>query len=398
MLHTGLRVLMLSIVDPDIRRGGAWTVTRGLVEWLRGAPWNADLSVIAPPEPHWPGLRQAASVVAAPWTGVPAKVRFLRSRSYRRQVREALDRAAFDLLIVNGSDLLWCLDEAPRGCRTLAIVHNREAHVYGDQVAATFPHAGLLRRWLLRDCARLDAFERARLGGVRAAVFLSGSEGAECAREMPGLEHIVLPPQFAEPPQRIAKPPLGRLDVGFLANFTWWPNRDGARWLVENVLDRVDGDVRVHLFGHGSRDVVSRHPRVIAHGFVDDLRRVWSTCDWMVVPLRYGAGVSVKAAEALYHGMPLLSTHFGMRGLPAVEHPQVVLRDSADDWVAFLSGPDARAACGTRLPLDMSRPFDLRANAPRMDRFLARVLGVPPPRREALGAQVAGARRLEVAE
>ena len=48
--------------------------------------------------------------------------------------------------------------------------------------------------------------------------------------------------------------------------------------------------------------------------------------------------------------------------------------------MAFLSGPEARASCGTRLPLELSGPFDLRANAPRMDRFLAGVLGVPATR------------------
>lgn len=379
ILDRGLRVLMPSIVDPEIRRGGAWTVTRGILELLRRDPWNAEVTVVAPDEPRWPALRRATSVAAAPWTGIPAKIGFLRRRAFRRRIREALDRAAFDLVVVNGSDLLWCLDEAP-GCRSLAIVHNREARIFGDQIAALFPHAGPLRRWLLKDYARLDAYELARLRRVQAAIVLSENEAAELAREIPGFVHLVLPPQFPEPPERIAKRPSGRLDLGFLANFAWWPNRDGARWLVRDVLDHVPGDVRLHLFGHGSRDVVAPHPRVVAHGFVEDLREVWAACDWMAVPVRYGAGVSVKSAESLYHGMPLLSTHFGLRGLPAIEHPQVVRCDSADEWIAFLSGADSRASCGTRLPLEMSWPFDLRRNAPRVDRFLAGVLGMPVPR------------------
>lgn len=398
MPGTGPRVLMLSIVDPDFRRGGAWTVTRALLEWLRGAPWNAEVSVLTPRAPRWPGLRQASSVLAAPWTGVPAKVRYLRSGRYRRRVRTSLRESAYDLLVVNGSDLLWCLEEAPRACRTLAIVHNREAQVYADQVAATFPRAGTVRDWLMTDCARLEAFERARLREVDAAVFLSDAEARECARIHPGLRYMVLPPQFSEPPQRILKPRSARLDLGFLANFSWWPNRDGARWLVEDVLARVTGDVHLHLFGHGSRDVVAPHARVTAHGFVDDLSRVWSTCDWMVVPVRYGAGVSVKAAESLYHGMPLLSTHFGLRGLPPIDHPQVVRRDTADEWVAFLSGPEARASSGMRLPLELSGPFELRANASRMDRFLAGVLGVPAARGKATRFVDAAACAREVAE
>ena len=381
--HSGLRARWA--------RTCAWII---LPDWFGPEPWRAEVRVIAPLEPRGPAVRRPLSVVAAPWTGVPAKVRFLRRRAYRNRIRRAFQRSAFDLLVVNGSDLLWCLDDAPRGCRALAIVHNREARIFGDQIAATFPRAGPVRRWLLRDCARLDAFEGDRLRSVDAALFLSETEAVEFADEIPGLEHMVLPPQFPEPPERVAKSPSGRLDLGFLANFSWWPNRDGARWLVRDVLDRLPGDVRLHLFGHGSREVVPSHPRVVAHGFVDDLREVWSRCDWMVVPVRYGAGVSVKAAESLYHGMPLLSTHFGLRGLPAIEHPQIVRRDSAGEWISFLSGPESRALCASRLPLDVSRPFELRSNAPRMDRFLTRLLEPPAPRDGPSGGDAAEPDRL----
>lgn len=379
MPRNGLRVLMPSIVDPGVRRGGAWTVTRGFMEMIGRDPWNAEVTVVAPREPRWRALRQAVSIVAAQWTDVPAKIRFLRCRPYRDRIRREFDRGAFDLVVVNGSDLLWCLDDAPPGCRSLAIVHNREAQIFGDQVAATFPRAAGLRRRLLRDCARLDEFELAGLRKAQAAIFLSESDAAAFSGAIPGLEHMVLPPQFPGPPQRIVKPPTARLELGFLANFAWWPNRDGAKWLVQEVLDRVRGDVRLHVFGHRSRDTLPAHPRVVAHGFVDDLRQIWAACDWMVIPTRFGAGVSVKAAESIYHGMPVLSTHFGLRGLPVVEHPQIVRCDAAEDWIAFLSGPESRARCGSRLPLEVSRPFDLRANAPRVDDFLARLLAAPPP-------------------
>jgi glycosyltransferase involved in cell wall biosynthesis len=373
----GMRVLMPSIVDPAIKRGGAWTVTRGLVDMMRRDPWNADVTTLVPPEPGWRRVRQATSLGAAPWTGVPAKVRFLRSRAFRDHVRRHLRRQAFDLLVINGSDLLWCLDDAPAGCRALAIVHNREAALLADQIAATFPRAPVVRRILQRECARLHAFEVAGLRGVEAAIFLSARDATEFSREIPSLEHMVLPPQFAEPPERIEKAFSGRLELGFLANFAWWPNRDGLNWFVRDILDRIRGDVRLHLFGHRSREMFSRHPRVVVHGFVDDLREVWATCDWMVIPIQRGAGVSVKAAESLYHGMPVLSTELGLRGLPPIVHPQIVQYDAAADWVSFLSGPESRALCGSRLPIEVSGHFDLRANTSRLDAFLARVLEVP---------------------
>lgn len=310
---------------------------------------------------------------------MPAKVRFLYSRAFREQVRRRLEREHFDLLVINGSDLLWCLDEAPAGIATLAVVHNREAQLYADQVAAVVPRVRLLQRLLLGESVRLRRFELDGLRRVRAAIFLSESDAADLADQVPGLDHLVLPPQFPDAPLRIAKDPSGWLDLGFLANFQWWPNRDGSRWLIREILDRLPADVRLHLFGNGSTNVSRADPRIVAHGFVDDLRDVWRRCDWMVIPTRYGSGISVKAAESLYHGMPILSTSFGLRGLPALAHPQIVRRETPDEWVSFLSSPEARTLGKERLPLGISRPFELEANVSRFDRFLCRLLRLEAP-------------------
>jgi hypothetical protein len=138
---------------------------------------------------------------------------------------------------------------------------------------------------------------------------------------------------------------------------------------------QLPADVRLHLFGTGAGQMDVTHPRIVPHGFVDDLRDVWRACDWIVIPIRHGSGVSVKAAESLYHGMPVLSTSFGLRGLPPFESPQIVVRDTAEQWVTFLSSPAARTLCRTRLPPAVSSHFDLTANAPRFVEFVSRVLG-----------------------
>jgi glycosyltransferase involved in cell wall biosynthesis len=378
-MRNRLRVLMASIVDPAIRRGGAWTVTRGLVNLLSRDPWNSEVITLVPPEPFSRRLRQAMCLASAHWGGMPAKVRFLHHRAFRDQVRGRLDREHFDLLVINGSDLFWCLDAAPPRISTLAVIHNQEAELYADQVAATIPRVRFLHRLLLGDAARLRQFELEGLRRVQAAIFLSEADAADFGTRVAGLDHLVLPPQFEDAPERISKDPSGWLDLGFLANFEWWPNRAGANWFIQEILDRLPSDVRLHLFGRESSKIAAAHPRVVGHGFVDDLRDVWRRCDWMAIPIRHGSGVSVKAAESLYHGMPILSTSFGLRGLPALDHPQVVRRETAEEWVSFLSSPESRTLCRGRLPLSVSRCFGLEANAYRFDHFLSRLLRLEAP-------------------
>ena len=359
-LGSRLRVLMPSIVDATIERGGAWTVTRGLVSLLDAAMDDPQVASVVPSEPRWRRVRQAACLLGATISPTPAKVRFARSRSFQRRVRQLLTEQAFDLVVINGSDLLWCLDEVPRTVPTLAVVHNCEANLYRDQVKATTPRSERLQRLMLADCARLDRFEADGLRRVDAVVFLSTSDAATFVSRIPGLNHLVVPPLFTQPPERIAKEGSpDRLDVGLIANFAWWPNRDGFLWLLRNVVQKLPRTIRVHLFGNFSSAFAKADPRIIGHGFVDDLRTVWRACDWMIVPTRFGSGVSVKTAESLYHGMPILSTPFGMRGLPTLNHPQIVVREHAHEWVSFLSSPEARMLSRSRLPHAVSAHFSV---------------------------------------
>jgi len=63
----------------------------------------------------------------------------------------------------------------------------------------------------------------------------------------------------------------------------------------------------------------------------------------VVVPLRYGAGVKGKTVEAMYNGLPLVATSFGIEGLPGT--PTFInARNSsgefADEVISLYNAPD----------------------------------------------------------
>jgi hypothetical protein len=53
----------------------------------------------------------------------------------------------------------------------------------------------------------------------------------------------------------------------------------------------------------------------------------------MVVPLRFGAGVKGKVIEALYNGVPLVSTTIGLEGINGIDH-FATSRDTPEDFAA----------------------------------------------------------------
>jgi hypothetical protein len=106
-----LRILVPSIVDPTTHRGGAGTVTRTLFKLLQYPPLNAQITPVPPtyaPETLH-RLRQFSSLTRSLLSPLPSKAEFTHSGRFLRAVQRLLREHEFDLVLLNGSDLLWLL-------------------------------------------------------------------------------------------------------------------------------------------------------------------------------------------------------------------------------------------------------------------------------------------------
>jgi glycosyltransferase involved in cell wall biosynthesis len=55
-------------------------------------------------------------------------------------------------------------------------------------------------------------------------------------------------------------------------------------------------------------------------GFVSEheLKNIYTKVRMAVIPMRYGAGVKGKTVEAMYNGIPVVSTTIGLEGMPRI--------------------------------------------------------------------------------
>jgi hypothetical protein len=113
---------------------------------------------------------------------------------------------------------------------------------------------------------------------------------------------------------------------------------------------------------------------VIAHGFVPSLVDIWAACDVMICPIHAGGGVSVKLAEIVYNGVPVVATSFAARGLPLEPHPSIVLLDGAEGWIRFLRSRDADALHRCRGPAPAAKAFAIDAHVARVHELVHRVV------------------------
>jgi glycosyltransferase involved in cell wall biosynthesis len=127
----------------------------------------------------------------------------------------------------------------------------------------------------------------------------------------------------------------------FVASFSYQPNRNGLKFLLEEVFPRVWTelpDARLALVGAGLKEPPSSDPRVEALGFVDDLASTYASARCAVVPLLQGGGTPLKLIEALAHGLPTIATTRAAAGLELRDGENCLLADGAEAFARALVG------------------------------------------------------------
>lgn len=125
----------------------------------------------------------------------------------------------------------------------------------------------------------------------------------------------------------------------FVGQMSWFPNRDGVVWFLDEILPRIvqaRPDAQFALVGKnaGLQVPASLASNVQLLGFVDDLVPVMQEAAVYVVPLRAGSGTRLKVLEAMAFGKAIVTTHIGSEGIALDDGENAVYADSADDFAA----------------------------------------------------------------
>jgi len=309
--------------------------------------------------------------------GRPSKSFYFRTARAAREIRHLLGRHHYNLCIVEHAEMLWTRTLLPADLPVIHVSQNVEHEMY-RQFVEQVRVPSFMKRLLQADVAAYHDFELSHIRAARNLLAISNSDASAFAAKLPETNRIVVPPVFDYPAHLYEPRSCERIRLGILANLVWWPNRAGYEWLVENVLDRIDVPCEVNVFGRASETIAIRHPLVKVHGYAESLREVWDSCDVMVNPVFEGGGLNIKVAEAIYNGMPIMCSHFALRGieLPDRSESTVFVSDDPGEWAGHINDIVTKGAALEPQSESNRALFSLEHNVAPVKEYVENVLEI----------------------
>jgi glycosyltransferase involved in cell wall biosynthesis len=217
--------------------------------------------------------------------------------------------------------------------------HNDEVAYYRSLAA----HAtGSKRIYLRIESARIRRALRHQQmwRGVAATAVISPAD--EHAYAGTGIPVSVVPPTFDIAPRARARPKPGRT-IGFIGALDSSHTEEGLRWFVRevfSVLHEADPTTRLVVAGRRASPALTSLLRSAAGveflGEVGEAAEVYDRARVFVNPIFSGSGVNMKIGPAMAHGLPIVTTTIGARGLSFLL-PALLVADDASSMRADLS-------------------------------------------------------------
>ncbi|VYT78604.1 glycosyltransferase [Clostridium tertium] len=105
--------------------------------------------------------------------------------------------------------------------------------------------------------------------------------------------------------------------VIFYGTFSWFPNEDGLRYFINEIIEHVDKDIKVYIAGRNIPKWAYKVKKdnLIILGEVESMKDTVANKALTIVPLRIGGGTRIKILEAMSWGKAVLSTRIGAEGI-----------------------------------------------------------------------------------
>lgn len=130
--------------------------------------------------------------------------------------------------------------------------------------------------------------------------------------------------------------PGEREGIMFIGGYQHMPNVDAVLWFSHKIFSKVYEKLEICFYIAGAdmpadiSNIKMEGAKVLGALTDAELEEMYRSVKMIVVPLRYGAGIKGKVIEAMYHGIPVVTTSIGIEGIPNDENAVKIANGEED--------------------------------------------------------------------
>lgn len=248
-----------------------------------------------------------------------------------KKIKTFIKDKKIEILFIDGS-VLGRLTKLDSSVKTIVFYHNIET----DYAMNKVKHEGI--QYIPSYCA--SKFNDKE--GTRADIVMClNQRDSNRLKDLFGrCADFYIPVTFSDAFDELRVETANPKDLLFVGSF-FQPNQDAVEWFIKNVLPSLDDDVTFTVVGKGfeckKSEYESMDDRIKIVGSVQDLSEYYYSHITMVMPIRFGAGMKVKTAEAMMYGNCIFASDEALEGYE-VENTNGIHRcNSTEDYINALS-------------------------------------------------------------
>lgn len=294
------------------------------------------------------------------------------STAAEKQLQSLLENESFDVIQFEGlfsMPLFTVANNAAPLTKKVLRAHNVEFKIWNDLANI---EKNPVKKWYLKQlCKSLEKEEIAYTKQVDAILAITPDDAAFFQKLIPEKTVLKFPAGIVMPELNNSNKSRKPYTACHLGSMEWMPNREAVDWFSKQVLPEVHlllPDAEFHIAGKSLKkdDPQFQLPGLINHGEVDSAFDFVSSFSIVVVPLQAGSGLRMKLLEAMFLGMPIVSTSCGAAGLDCVPGQHLLIADSREEWVKsvtfLLQNPEKAAALGAEGAKWVREKYDNQSN------------------------------------
>lgn len=126
----------------------------------------------------------------------------------------------------------------------------------------------------------------------------------------------------------------------FVGTLSWEPNLNGLIWFIKNCWKELKKDIvdlKLYIVGKNPPKKLStltkNYNDIYLIGFVENLNKLYEQSRVFISPIFFGSGIKIKNLNAMYRGLPLVTTSLGAEGIEGKDSIHFCIANNKNEFI-----------------------------------------------------------------